>query len=51
MVKNKYIQSFMENLKMKRIKDKNFPPMIIIFMGSKEPEIKSKQEIGLKYSI
>ena len=59
MVKNKGMQFFMENLKMKRKKDKNFltfksgdlnprfsvifPPMIWIFMWSEEPEIKSKQ--------
>ena len=59
MVKNKDMQFFMENLKMKRKKDKIFltfrsgdlnprfsvifPPMIWIFMWSEEPEIKSKQ--------
>ena len=59
MVKNKDMQFFMENLKRKRKKDKNFltfrcgdlnprfsvtfPPLIWIFMWSEEPEIKSKQ--------
>ena len=59
MGKNKDMHSFMEDLKMKRKKDKKiltcrsenlnprfsviFPPMIWIFMWSEEPEIKSKQ--------
>ena len=59
MVKNKDMQFFMENLKMKRKKDKKFltfrsrdlnprfsvifSPMIWIFMESEEPEIKPKQ--------
>ena len=59
MVKNKDMKFFMENLKMKRKKDKIFltfwsgdlnprfsvifPPMIWIFMESEEGEIKSKQ--------
>ena len=59
MVKNKGIQFFMENLKIKRKKDKKFltfrsgdlnprfsmifQPMIWIFMESEEGEIKSKQ--------
>jgi hypothetical protein len=58
MVKNKDMHFLMENLKMKRKKDKNiltfrsrdlnsrfsviFPPMICIFMESEELEIKSK---------
>ena len=59
MVKNKDMQFFMENLKVKRKKDKNFLtfwsgdlnprflviflPMISVFMSSEEPKIKSKQ--------
>ena len=59
MVKNKDMQFFMENLKMKRKKDKKiltfrsrdlnprfsviFPPMIWIFMEGEGDEIKSKQ--------
>ena len=59
MVKNKDMQFLMENLKIKRKKDKKFltfrsgdlnpgfsvifPPMIWIFMGSEEDEIKSMQ--------
>ena len=58
MVKNKGMQFFIENLKMKRKKDKKiltfrsgdlnpgfsviFPPLIWIFMGSEEDETKSK---------
>ena len=60
MVKNKDTQFFMENLKIKRKKDKKiltfhggdlnpgfsviFPPMIWIFMESEEDEITSRQE-------
>ena len=59
MIKDKDIQFFIENLKMKRKKDKKFltfwsgdlnprfsvifPQMIWIFMESEEDEIKSKQ--------
>ena len=59
MVKNKDMQFFMENLKMKRKKDKKFltfrsgdlkprfsvifPPTIWIFMQGEGDEIKSKQ--------
>ena len=59
MVKNKDMKFFLENFKIKRKKDKKsltfwsgdlnpgfsviFPPMIWIFMGSEEDEIKSSQ--------
>ena len=66
MVKNKDMQFFMDNFKMKRKKDKKiltfrsgdlnsrfpviFPPMIWIFMESEEDEIKPKH-VGTELNI